>query len=73
MNKKENKKEITEKIEELLRLTRRFSDLEGLEYVQTPAFEEYVVAYFESGAQKQVCVTADSGIAMIQDVVARLY
>ena len=70
---KENKKQITEKIEELLRLTRRFSDLEGLEYVQTPAFEEYVVAYFESGAQKQIYVTADSGIAMIQDVVARLY
>ena len=62
----ENKYEITKKLEELLKLCRL--SVASAEYVQE-GYDEYVIVTHENGYKRKVCVTCDSGKAMIMDVV----
>ena len=69
----ENKKEITAKLGELLKLTRGGYDIESLEYVKEDNGDEFVFMKFDNGYSKRICVTADSGIAMIVDITRKLF
>lgn len=63
----ENKHEICEALLPVLRRTRALRDLEDLEYHVYPA--EEVHAIFRGGYTKRINVEADSGLALIRDVV----
>lgn len=66
----ENKKDVCEKLMKTLQATRYFEDLTGLEYSGVlPDGEEYVNALFRDGGRKTICVSGDSGIAMIEDIM----
>lgn len=65
----ENKQEICTKLCKALQATRAALNLEGLYY---QAETELVIAVFVNGKKKAINVEADSGIAMIQDVVNHL-
>ena len=67
----EKKGLITGILGELLKLTRQCEDLSRLEYRPGPV-EEVVIATFANGVEKVINVTADSGIALIKDVVKGL-
>ena len=64
----ENKTEIVWDLCKLLRKTRHGSDISMMEYVQK-GYGEYVRITFEGGFQKDVDISADSGIAIIKDVI----
>lgn len=68
----ESKRRITDKLFELLVMTRQYADLVDLKYVKDKDGEEYIYGKFENGQIEQINVTQDSGIAMIRDVVRRL-
>lgn len=65
----ENKHRICQLLCALLKETRDLHDLEELEYVPE---KELVYASFRVNAFKVIDVTADSGIAMIKDIVNHL-
>lgn len=66
----ENKKEIIAALLPVLQNTRGFSDLKDIQYGEKDRlYDEYVDLIFESGAKKRINVTADSGIAMIMDIL----
>lgn len=54
-----------------LRQTRQYDDLQSLRHVEEGS-ERYVVAEFTNGAIRKITVTADSGIAMIKDILKHL-
>ena len=64
----ENKEEIVQALFKTLSLTREYSDLSSLSYVKEKG-GEYVIAKWEDGYNKKICVTCDSGIAIIKDVI----
>ncbi len=64
----ENKQEILNKLLETLRLTRACDSLIDLYYYKKKG-EEYVTAEFRSGCTNEICVTMDSGLGMIFDVL----
>lgn len=66
---REDKQNILNLMLPALRETRALSDLSTLEYDEEA---EIVKATFISGFSKNVNVAADSGIAMICDVLARI-
>ena len=66
---KENKQEILDLLLPALQKTRNLYDLAVLEY---DPVKELVYARFESGYQKIANVAADSGTAMISDVVKQI-
>ena len=72
----EDKQLITKALLALLKLTRAGENLTGCDYIIDPvsekAAEEYVVIQTKDGYMKRVCVTADSGIALIKDVISAL-
>ena len=72
----EDKQLITKALLALLKLTRAGESLTGCEYIIDPvsekAAEEYVVIKMKDGYMKRVCVTDDSGIALIEDVISAL-
>ena len=73
MSPKEDKKKICKKLFELLTMTRDQEALIGLEYHHdNKTYEETVVAIYRSGRKQAINVTADSGIALIRDVVRAL-
>ncbi len=51
-----------------LRETRQYSDLESLDCAKKGE-ERYVIARFVNGYTRKITVTADSGIAMIRDIL----
>lgn len=51
-----------------LRQTRQYEDLESLDHVQKSG-DRYVIARFANGYTRKITVTADSGIAMIRDIL----
>ena len=54
-----------------LRQPRQYRDLESLDHVQKGE-ERYVIARFVNGGYRKINVTADSGIAMIKDILEHL-
>ena len=66
---KEDKEEITNRLFDVLHMTREFMELETLIYLKD---QEKVVARFEDGHEKKINVAADSGIQLIEDVMGRL-
>lgn len=54
-----------------LRQTRQYDDLQSLRHVEKGS-ERYVVAEFTNGVTRKITVTADSGIAMIKDILRNL-
>ena len=69
----ENKKEITAKLGELLKLTRGGEDIEALNYVKEANGEEYVLMKHKDGYTRWICVSGDSGIALIVSVTRKLF
>jgi len=69
----EDKKVITKKLLDLLKLTRAGKDLKDCEYYMEHQFcEEFVILRRKNRRSKAICVTADSGIALIKDVISVL-
>lgn len=69
----ENKRRILALLLPTLQATDYFSDLVDLVYGYDQAKGiEYVVAFFLNGSQKMANVTADSGIAMIRDILKQI-
>ena len=66
---REDKEEITNRLFDALRMTREFMELVSLTYLKD---QEKVVARFEDGHEKKINVAADSGIALISDVIKNL-
>lgn len=64
----ENKSEIVQRLKELLQVTRAGS---GIRDLILDGQEKCVTIVYECGS-KQVDVTGDSGIALIQDVMKRI-
>ena len=67
----ENYQEICNLLRFTLKQTRQYDDLQSLRHVEEGS-ERYVVAEFTNGATRKITVTADSGIAMIKDIVNHL-
>lgn len=70
----ENKQTILDRLLETFKLTRQLEDLESLTY-RTDLVEgmEIVVMRYRNDGEKRVNVTADSGIAMIEDIMKYVY
>lgn len=70
---KEDKALICKIFLQVLRATRQFDDLEELAYEKDGITRmETVTARFKNGGVRWIDVTADSGWAMIQDIVNRI-
>ena len=69
---REDKAEIAKSFGETLKKTREYEDIESMTYEKQSNGEKFVIMTFKNGAQKQVYVTGDSGIALIRDVDAAL-
>ena len=67
----ENKPEIVWDLCKLLRKTRHGSDIAMMEYAKE-GYGEYVLITFDGGFQKKVDISADSGIAIIKDVLKNI-
>lgn len=67
----EDKQAICDALLLALKKTLRLYDLIGLKYTKMDD-DEIVVAEFQNGYKKKVCVNLDSGIAMIVDIVTKL-
>lgn len=81
----ENKRLLVQKLFDTLKVCRAFQNIESMTYVDTPNGEKCVIAMTESRynsntgqredvvIRKEVNVTADSCMAMIQDIWNFLY
>lgn len=68
----ENKIEIVQELHRLLMNTRAGAEIIDMYYTEED-FSETVVIKYMSGAKKYINVTADSGIALIRDVVKEIH
>lgn len=70
----ENKWMVVYLLETLLKYTRFGSDIRSLEYAKSiETNDEYVIVkYNNPGDYREVLITADSGIAIIKDVLKAL-
>ena len=68
----EDKDLICKELAKLLKLTRNQSDLKALRYEILDNGEEIVTVEWDNGYQKKVNVSADSGIALMRDILAAL-
>lgn len=62
----ENKVQICAQLTETLKLTRQFSDLEGIALENN---EGTAVVHWKGGFESRVNITCDSGSAMIRDIL----
>ena len=70
----ENKQQILNLFLKTIKETRHCKDIKALEYKKdTEYYKETVTIKFDNGKEKTVNVTADSGLAMIEDVLKRLW
>lgn len=67
----EDKQTICDALLLALKKTRHLHDLVELKYTKLDG-DEIVVAEFENGYKKEICVNLDSGIAMIADIATRI-
>ena len=68
----ENKQMVLLYLRDALRYTRAGSDVLCLEHNKTESGCEMVIIHFKSGFTKTVDVTADSGLAVMKDVLKAL-
>lgn len=68
----EKKQEICRKLTAILNMTRGGEDVIALIYTKDEYNEEYVTIHWSNGYKQKVRVTADSGVAMIRDVMAAI-
>ena len=70
---KEDKQAICDALLVALKKTRHLHDLVGLKYTKLDVNgDEIVVAEFQNGHRKKICVNLDSGIAMIADIATKI-
>lgn len=69
---KENKKKICDLLLPAIQATRNGEDVTALDYVKEETGEEFVYIKFKGGFSYRACVTADSGAAMIRDIMREL-
>ena len=69
---REDKDLICKELAKLLKLTRNQSDLKALRYEILDNNDEIVTIEWEGGCRKVVCVSMDSGTAMIRDILRAL-
>ena len=74
----EDKQEICKKLYELLKLTRGGNGLASIEYMKDGS-EEFAKVYWQHGEPggmemfvQKICITGDSGLAIIQDVLMKI-
>lgn len=66
----EDKRAITRKLLDLLVLTRAGKNLTDCEYhIEKQFKEEFVILRWNNRKSKAICVTADSGVSLIKDVI----
>lgn len=65
----ENKEDIVKRLKLLLRSTRAGSNIEDL---VLSADQDEVIIIFKQGSKKKINIAADSGIAIIMDVINKL-
>lgn len=68
----ENKRMILDALSIALQLTRAYEDLQGIAYEVTQGDDEHAVLNFSERPSQHIDITADSGIAIIRDVVSNL-
>ena len=68
----EDKDLICKELGKLLKLTRNQSDLKALRYEILDNNDEIVTIEWEGGCRKVVCVSMDSGTAMIRDIMCAI-
>lgn len=68
---REDKQAICDAFLLALKKTRNLHNLVELKYTKLDG-DEIVVAEFQNGYKKKVCVNLDSGIAMIADIATKL-
>lgn len=68
----ENKQLICAALLKALQLTREGSDLQSLDYFQINDDEMVRITYVNQYARKVVNVTADSGVALIRDILKHI-
>lgn len=72
----ESKIAVIGNLETLLKSTRAFHDIDQLEYVKNDR-GEFIEVYFKDRPYEKpdytINVTADSGIALVMDVLRRIY
>ena len=68
---KEDKQAICDALLLALKKTRHLYDLISLKYTKMDD-DEIVVAEFQNGYKKEICVNLDSGIAMIADIATKI-
>lgn len=68
---KEDKQAICDALLLALKKTRRLYDLVELKYTKLDD-DEIVVAEFQNGYTKKICVNFDSGVAMIVDIATKI-
>ena len=68
---REDKQAICDALLLALKKTQRLYDLIDLKYTKMDD-DEIVVAEFQNGYKKKICVNLDSGIAVIVDIVTKI-
>ena len=68
----ENKRKIVRALEDLLKQTRAGEDIEFLHLRYDENGDEWVYVHYKDDYIRKVIVTADSGIALIRDVLRAL-
>lgn len=69
---RENKGMILAALSIALKMTRAYEDLQEITYEVTQCDDEYAVLIFSDRPTQHITITADSGIAIIKDVVSNL-
>ena len=69
----EDKARILEALCETLKLTRYGSDIEKITYLMDKNFEEWAIVTWKGGYPKKICISGDSGTAIITDVMNHLF
>lgn len=68
----EDKQVICDRLLLTLQATRNHVDLEGIQYEKRENGDEIAALWWRNGASVEVNVTADSGTAMIRDILAKI-
>ena len=68
---REDKQAICDTVLLALKKTKDLYDLVELNYIKGDGYD-FVVAKFQNGHKKKICVNLDSGIAMIADIATKI-